>query len=68
LQNHASFHGTVNLRNPASIKAFRPFHDENHPHSSTKTQRKEAHRFYEREGMTMAGYHFYENIASDEAG
>jgi GNAT superfamily N-acetyltransferase len=36
-------------------------------HLDTGVQRKEAHRFYEREGMTMAGYHFFENIASDEA-
>jgi len=39
LQNHARFHGTVNPHKPASSKAFRRFHDENHPHSSTKTQR-----------------------------
>jgi hypothetical protein len=37
LQNHASFHGTVNPRKPAFSKAFQRFHDEIYPHSFTKT-------------------------------
>lgn len=32
-------------------------------HLDSGIQRKEAHRFYEREGMTMNGLHFAENIA-----
>ncbi len=32
-------------------------------HLDSGIQRKDAHRFYEREGMTMAGFHFVENIA-----
>ena len=31
-------------------------------HLDSGTQRKEAHRFYEREGMSMAGLHFVETI------
>ncbi len=31
------------------------------------TQRKDAHRFYEREGMTMASFHFVENVAPNPA-
>lgn len=36
-------------------------------HLDSGIQRKEAHRFYEREGMTMASLHFAENIAPDKA-
>ncbi len=36
-------------------------------HLNTGVQRKEAHRFYEREGMTMAGFHFFENVAPNKA-
>ena len=32
-------------------------------HLDSGIQRKEAHRFYEREGMTITGFHFAENIA-----
>lgn len=32
-------------------------------HLDSGIQRKDAHRFYEREGMTMASFHFVENIA-----
>ena len=35
-------------------------------HLDSGIQRKEAHRFYEREGMTLAGYHFVENIVPNE--
>jgi GNAT superfamily N-acetyltransferase len=31
-------------------------------HLDSGIQRKDAHRFYEREGMTRAGFHFAENI------
>ncbi len=31
-------------------------------HLDSGIQRKDAHRFYEREGMTIAGFHFAENI------
>ena len=31
-------------------------------HLDSGIQRKDAHRFYEREGMTMASLHFVENI------
>lgn len=33
-----------------------------HIHLDSGVQRKDAHRFYEREGMTMAGYHYYEKL------
>jgi GNAT superfamily N-acetyltransferase len=33
-------------------------------HLDSGIQRKEAHRFYEREGMTMASLHFFEKIAA----
>ena len=33
-------------------------------HLDSGIQRKDAHRFYEREGMTMAGFHFVENITT----
>ncbi len=33
-------------------------------HLDSGIQRKDAHRFYEREGMAKAGFHFVENIAS----
>lgn len=32
-------------------------------HLDSGIQRKDAHRFYEREGMTMASFHFVENVA-----
>ncbi len=32
-------------------------------HLDSGIQRKEAHRFYEREGMTMTSFHFVEKIA-----
>ena len=35
-------------------------------HLDSGIQRKEAHRFYEREGMTLASFHFVENIASNK--
>ena len=31
-------------------------------HLDSGTQRKDAHRFYEREGVTIFGYHFAENL------
>jgi GNAT superfamily N-acetyltransferase len=31
-------------------------------HLDSGSQRKAAHRFYEREGMEMAGYHFYAEV------
>ena len=31
-------------------------------HLDSGIQRKEAHQFYEREGMSMASFHFVENI------
>ena len=34
-------------------------------HLDTGTQRKDAHRFYDREGMSLFGYHFAENLASN---
>jgi GNAT superfamily N-acetyltransferase len=36
-------------------------------HLDSGIQRKEAHRFYEREGMSMTSLHFVENIAPDKA-
>lgn len=36
-------------------------------HLDSGIQRKDAHRFYEREGMTMASFHFVENIALNKA-
>ncbi|WP_310447611.1 GNAT family N-acetyltransferase [Thiobacillus sp.] len=36
-------------------------------HLDSGIQRKEAHRFYEREGMSMASLHFVENIAPNKA-
>lgn len=36
-------------------------------HLDSGIQRKEAHRFYEREGMTMASRHFVETIAPSKA-
>lgn len=32
-------------------------------HLDSGIQRSDAHRFYEREGMTMASFHFVENLA-----
>lgn len=32
-------------------------------HLDSGIQRKDAHRFYEREGMSMASFHFVENVA-----
>lgn len=32
-------------------------------HLDSGIQRKDAHRFYEREGMSIAGYHFADNLA-----
>ncbi len=34
-------------------------------HLDSGIQRKEAHRFYEREGMTMSGFHFVAKVAPD---
>lgn len=34
-------------------------------HLDSGVQRKDAHRFYEREGMTLMGYHFSQQIQSD---
>ncbi|MDP1682884.1 MAG: GNAT family N-acetyltransferase [Burkholderiales bacterium] len=34
-------------------------------HLDSGMQRKEAHRFYEHEGMTVAGLHFVENLAPE---
>ena len=34
-------------------------------HLDSGTQRKDAHRFYDREGMSLFGYHFAENLASN---
>lgn len=34
-------------------------------HLDSGMQRKDAHRFYEREGMTAAGLHFAENLAPE---
>jgi GNAT superfamily N-acetyltransferase len=31
-------------------------------HLDSGTQRKDAHRFYEREGMTLFGYHFAKDV------
>jgi GNAT superfamily N-acetyltransferase len=36
-------------------------------HLDSGIQRKEAHRFYEREGMSMASLHFVEKIAPNKA-
>lgn len=36
-------------------------------HLDSGIQRKDAHRFYEREGMTVAGYHFVENLSPDNS-
>jgi GNAT superfamily N-acetyltransferase len=36
-------------------------------HLDSGAQRKDAHRFYEREGMLMAGYHFVENLPPNNA-
>ncbi len=33
-------------------------------HLDSGAQRKDAHRFYEREGMSLAGFHFVENLSS----
>ena len=35
-------------------------------HLESGVQRKDAHRFYEREGMTMSSLHFVEIIAPDQ--
>lgn len=34
-------------------------------HLDSGAQRKDAHRFYEREGMSLAGFHFVDNVASN---
>lgn len=36
-------------------------------HLDSGIQRKDAHRFYEREGMSMASFHFLESIVPDKA-
>lgn len=36
-------------------------------HLDSGTQRKDAHRFYERQGMTMASFHFVENVTPNPA-
>jgi GNAT superfamily N-acetyltransferase len=36
-------------------------------HLDSGIQRKDAHRFYEREGMTMASFHFVEIVAPNPA-
>jgi hypothetical protein len=36
-------------------------------HLDSGIQRKDAHRFYEREGMSMASFHFVENLAPNKA-
>lgn len=36
-------------------------------HLDSGIQRKDAHRFYEREGMAIAGFHFVENVAPNPA-
>ena len=36
-------------------------------HLDSGVQRKDAHRFYEREGMSLASFHFSENIAPNKA-
>jgi GNAT superfamily N-acetyltransferase len=36
-------------------------------HLDSGVQRKDAHRFYEREGMSIASFHFVENIASSKS-
>lgn len=36
-------------------------------HLDSGSQRHEAHRFYEREGMTRAGFHFIKNISFHRA-
>jgi GNAT superfamily N-acetyltransferase len=36
-------------------------------HLDSGIQRKDAHRFYEREGMSMAAFHFVEHIAPNKA-
>jgi GNAT superfamily N-acetyltransferase len=36
-------------------------------HLDSGIQRKDAHRFYERESMTMASFHFVENVAPNPA-
>jgi GNAT superfamily N-acetyltransferase len=35
-------------------------------HLDSGMQRKDAHRFYEREGMSVASFHFVENIAPNK--
>ena len=35
-------------------------------HLDSGAQRKDAHRFYEREGMTRSGFHFAENLAKPD--
>jgi len=34
-------------------------------HLDSGTQRKDAHRFYEREGVAVFGYHFAENLVQE---
>ncbi|MEW5824154.1 MAG: GNAT family N-acetyltransferase [Pseudomonadota bacterium] len=36
-------------------------------HLDSGVKRKDAHRFYEREGMSMASFHFVENIEPNKA-
>ena len=36
-------------------------------HLDSGAQRKDAHRFYEREGMSLIGFHFFENLGPHEA-
>ena len=36
-------------------------------HLDSGVQRKDAHRFYEREGMSLIGFHFFEHLAPNKA-
>lgn len=50
------------LRQRAAIEGCRQIHLE------SGTQRVDAHRFYEREGMQMSSFHFVENVTPRGAG
>lgn len=36
-------------------------------HLDSGTQRQQAHRFYEREGMAMASFHFVDTVVANKA-
>jgi hypothetical protein len=47
----------------AEIAACYPVMSELRPHLDSGMQRQDAHRFYEREGLSKAGFHFAETLS-----